>query len=68
MVKKLTKCKFFILAQGLYGVVECRQTVKEKAGKPSMNVNTNKKITKKSRWKDFKDNAELSILLIPGIV
>lgn len=33
--------------------------------KPKVNANT---VRKKNRWKDFRDNAELSALMIPGIV
>ena len=33
--------------------------------KPKENANT---VRKKNRWKDFRDNAELSALMIPGIV
>lgn len=33
--------------------------------KPKENANT---VRKKTRWKDFRDNAELSALMIPGIV
>ena len=53
-------------------MLKYKQMIAEKARKKSMNVSKTKKVEevgrKKSKWKDFKDNAELSILAVPGII